>query len=167
MKKFLMILLMLLLGGCTYPSDDAHFVSFLVHKDGEKLIPIEKILFSISTQRQEVIYCAIGANDSEKDRTELFKLKECKVLNKWNWEGLADFKSPLPFDHEQFPYKFEVAGGKFKSHYPKPPEGFELDQGYFFVGRWTWYFKAKNLGLSDLLISLVLGYLFGDDVITE
>jgi hypothetical protein len=40
----------LVLGGCGYEP-----VARLVHKDGERLIPIETISFSVSVQTQDII----------------------------------------------------------------------------------------------------------------
>jgi hypothetical protein len=58
------------------------------------------------------------------ERSKLFKLKECKVLDEENWEGITDDG-----------YKFEVIDGKFK---PQKTN----NENYFFVGWWTWYFKT-------------------------
>jgi hypothetical protein len=116
-----MVVGLLVLGGCGYePRGD--IVARLVHKDGERLIPIETISFSVSIRTQGVIYFIRGVDT--KERSELFKLKECKVLDEENWDGITDNG-----------YKFEVINGKFK---PQKTD----NENNFFVGWWTWYFKT-------------------------
>ncbi len=127
MKNILLYFICLLSLGLTNCSiSDDEVTQYIAFKEGDKkFTPIAKITYKVFVDRQEVAY---WVEVPDYPRSDLYKLKNCIVFDKNNWEGEA----------EPFLNKVKLINGKF--------------QGADSVSWWTWHFETepKQTFLSNI-----------------
>lgn len=143
MKKMLFVLSLLVLGcaGCSVVNNE--ITQYIVAKEGEQLRPVAKIIYKVFVDRQEVVY---WVEVPGQERSQLYKMKNCIVVNAKNWEGDPD---PYCFSLAWLS-RVECVNGNFQGAN---------------VNWWTWHFntepKPSNLagivgGAIIMLIGLIL-----------
>lgn len=66
---------------------DSNRTQYIAIQEGKKLRPYAKVVYKISVDRREVVY---WVESPAKDRSQLYKLKNCIIADLDNWEGEAD-----------------------------------------------------------------------------
>jgi len=141
-----LLILFYLCSGCSYignlfPSD---VTQYLVYKEeGQQIRPVAKIKYRVFTEKQEVVYWVEYVG---KDRSSLYKLGNCVVVNKENWEGDPDYSSPVISIS-----RVQCVNGKITD-----PNS---------VNWWQWHFetepppsKVRELSVWVIIALVVLGF---------
>ena len=131
------ILLILLSFGLGCSDLDNAITQYIVVREGRQLRPIAKVVYKVFVDRQEVVY---WVEIPDQERSQLYRLKKCIVVDAKNWEGDPDpncFSLPSTS-------RVEFVNGRFRY-------GDNVD--------WvTWHFKTnpKPSNLENILIWGVL-----------
>ena len=135
-KETGIFLLLIFSFGCFFNNETTQYI---VMKDGKKLQPYAKVIYQVSADRQEVAY---RIETPGKERSQLYKLKKCRVADPNNWEGEADYIL-------LWKIRVEMVNGKISS----PGEGLVNVDWY------KWHFKTDP-SPGPLSTILRYGFLF-------
>lgn len=134
-KNVGIFLLLFFCFSCFIDNEKTQYIAF---KNGKYLQPYAKVIYRVSVDRQEVVYCIEVPG---KDRSLLYKLEKCIVADVNNWGGEAEYILLWKIG-------VEVINGRFTS----PGEALvNID--------WvTWHFKTNPSpsNLSAIVASLVI-----------
>jgi hypothetical protein len=82
MRRVILLILLCFGFGC---SDlDNEITQYIVVKEGRQLRPIAKVVYKVFVDRQEVVY---WVEIPGQERSQLYKLRKCIVVDAKNWEG--------------------------------------------------------------------------------
>jgi hypothetical protein len=103
-KNLLGFFLIVLCLECLFTSNEIK--QYFVVKEGKKIIPVAEVIYKVFVDKKEVVY---WIEIPRQERSHLYKLQKCIVVDINNWEGEPEYTSWV------LPDKVEYVNGKFKN----------------------------------------------------